>query len=114
MGDPLDQRADVTEGQLVSGFFWAYKGICSVLGSDVQAKRSDFQDLGKAWVDLARKVPFAALALSAIGPLFSLTDLFDKLAVAWDMRTRFRGPRTTPPPAYVPPAEGNDGAAGPA
>ena len=80
----------VTEAQLVRAFYWLYRGWCRLLGAQVDAQHSDFQDLGKAWLDLARKVPGIRWVIAAAGPLFTLTDLLDKLAVAWSVRTRFR------------------------
>lgn len=80
----------VTEAQLVRAFYWLYRGWCRLLGAQVDAHHSDFQDLGKAWLDLARKVPGIRWVIAAAGPLFTLTDLLDKLAVAWSVRTRFR------------------------
>lgn len=89
---PLERTtADtVTERQLVRAFYWLYRGWCRLLGAQVDAQHSDFEDLGKAWLDLARKVPGIRWVIAAAGPLFTLTDLLDKLAIAWSVRTRFR------------------------
>lgn len=80
----------VTEQQLIRAFYWLYRGWCKLLGSSVDANQSDFQDLGKAWLELARKVPGIRWLIAFAGPVFTLTDLLDKLAVAWSVRTRFR------------------------
>ena len=80
----------VTEAQLVRAFYWLYRGWCRVLGAEVDAKHSDFQDLGKAWLDLARKVPGIRWMIAAVGPIFTFTDLLDKMAIAWSVRSRFR------------------------
>lgn len=90
---PLLERTTaetVTEAQLVRAFYWLYRGWCRLLGAQVDAHHTDFQDLGKAWLDLARKVPGIRWVIAAAGPLFTLTDLLDKLASAWSVRTRFR------------------------
>ena len=91
-----DRSERVTQMQLVRAFYWAYKGWCRLLGAQVDAQYSDFDDLGKAWLDLARKVPGIRWVLAAVGPVFTLTDLLDKLARAWDVRTRLRRPIRMP------------------
>ncbi|HKW93300.1 MAG TPA: hypothetical protein VJX92_15505 [Methylomirabilota bacterium] len=87
---PPEPRETVTEQQLVRAFYWLYRGWCRLLGAQVDAQHSDFQDLGKAWLELARKVPGIRWVIAAAGPIFTLTDLLDKLAVAWSARTRLR------------------------
>lgn len=84
--------ADVSEAQLVRAFYWLYRGWCKLLGAQVDAHQSEFQDLGRAWLDLARKVPGIRWVIAGAGPVFTLTDLLDKLALAWTARTRLRGP----------------------
>lgn len=84
------RSADVTEAQLVRAFYWLYKGFCKLIGSQVDAKHEDFRDLGRAWIDLARKVPGIRWLIALAGPLFTFTDLLDKLARAWTVRSRFR------------------------
>lgn len=87
-----DRSERVTQAQLVRAFYWAYRGWCRLLGAQVDAHYDDFEDLGKAWLDLARKVPGIRWVLAAVGPIFTLTDLIDKMARAWDVRTRLRRP----------------------
>lgn len=89
---PEPDRDRVTQAQLVRAFYWAYRGWCRLLGAKVDAQYSDFEDLGKAWLDLARKVPGIRWVLAAVGPVFTLTDLIDKMARAWEVRTRLRQP----------------------
>lgn len=91
-GPPLDRSAGdrISEAQMVRTFYWLYKGWCKVLGAQVDAKKSDFDDLGRAWIELARRVPGIRWLVALAGPLFTLTDLIDKLAVAWTARTRLR------------------------
>ncbi len=90
---PDPARSDsVTQTQLVKAFYWLYRGWCRLLGSAVDAHYSDFEDLAGAWIDLARKVPGIRWIILAAGPLFTLTDLIDKLAKAWEVRTRWRRP----------------------
>lgn len=89
MDDPVGER--VTEAQVVRTFYWLYRGWCKLLGAEVDAKKSDFEDLGRAWVDLMRKVPGIRWIVTLAGPLFTLTDLVDKMATAWSVRTRLRG-----------------------
>lgn len=84
------RSADVTEAQLVRAFYWAYRAWCKLLGAEVDVHREDFRDLGRAWLELARRMPGIRWAIALAGPIFTFTDLFDKLARAWEARTRFR------------------------
>lgn len=93
--EPPLERPDVTEKQLVAAFYWLYRGWCKVLGAEVDAHKSDFDDLGRAWLELARKVPGIRWVIAAAGPIFTFTDLLDKMAVAWSARTRLRQPFRT-------------------
>lgn len=88
--EPRPASESVTEAQLVRAFYWLYRGWCRVIGAQVDAHQSDFQDLGRAWLELARKVPGMRWIVAAAGPVFTLTDLVDRLAQAWEVRTRFR------------------------
>jgi hypothetical protein len=112
---PPPVEETVTEQQLVRGFYWLYRAYCRLLGSTVEANQNDFRDLGKAWLELARKVPGIRTLLAIAGPLFTLTDLIDKMARAWEVRQRFRAPfkapnwRQRPQQGQVEP---DDGAAG--
>jgi hypothetical protein len=112
---PPPVEETVSEQQLVRGFYWLYRAYCRVLGASVEANQTDFRDLGKAWLELARKVPGIRMLLAIAGPLFTLTDLVDKMARAWEVRSRFRQP-FKPPNWRKQPQQGqvepDDGAAG--
>ncbi len=97
--DPNQLRAEaaerglrdlLTEAEVARAFYWLYYLWCRLLGAKVEARYSDFNKIGKAWLELARKVPGAKVLIAILGPVVTMSDLFEKLERAWSARKRWR------------------------
>lgn len=84
------ESESITEREVTRAFFYSYRLFCRLVGARPEATIVEFNQFGRAWIDLFKKVPGIKIVVTLLGPAVTLAELLDRFESAWSSRTRFR------------------------